>query len=336
MLRNQVLRTGAPSELPGRIAIVALILLPILALNIMRAEESKTVACEHCNKPLSVTVRATGTESIKNFAYVTDPLTIAVGDTVTWTNNDTAPHTATSDSPLFDTGVLNPGDSKSFTFTTAGSFPYHCNIHAFMHGTVIVQGPSAPVLTKLTASAKVGAPFTYTITATGTAPITFGATLPSGFTLTGAVIAGTFTQAGTVTIPLTATNSVGTDSKDLVVTVTAAGGGSDLSGTWSGTLKANVFNQTTPSVKGEKDTLKLTILQSATELTATVSISGKTTEVIQTVGQAGNSNLWLSGSEGDVSIAISGHVDKKAATIKGTMILYQPDGDAEMTFSVKR
>ena len=303
-------------------------------------EEGKSTACEHCNKPLAVTVRATDSESIKNFTYLTDPLTVSVGDTVTWTNNDTAPHTATSDAPLFDTGTLNPGQSKSFTFTTAGTFPYHCTIHPFMHGTVIVQGasgPVAPVLTNLTATAKVNAPFTYTITATGTTPITFGATLPAGLTLNVATITGTFTQVGTVNIPLTATNAAGTDSKNLVVTVTAvSGGSSDLSGTWTGTLKANDFNQTTPSVKGEKDTVTLTIVQSAAELTATVAISGKTTEVIQTLGQVGNTNLWLSGSGADASIGISGHVDKKGATIKGLMILYGDDGDAEITFSVKR
>ena len=79
-------------------------------------------------------------------------LTIAVGDTVTWTNTDTIPHTTMAGagqmdmpamampSPLWDSGNLNPGQSFSFTFHQAGSYPYHCHYHLpGMVGTVIVQ-----------------------------------------------------------------------------------------------------------------------------------------------------------------------------------------------------
>ena len=69
-----------------------------------------------------------------------DPITILVGDTVTWTNNSANPfgHSATSDAMAWDTGVLMMGASGTITFATAGTFPYHCSIHPDMVGTVEV------------------------------------------------------------------------------------------------------------------------------------------------------------------------------------------------------
>lgn len=84
---------------------------------------------------------ATAQDTIKNFAFSPNPITIQVGDTVTWTNQDSAPHTATSDTPgLFDTGQIQQNQSKSITFTQAGTFTYHCSVHPNMKATLIVQG----------------------------------------------------------------------------------------------------------------------------------------------------------------------------------------------------
>jgi plastocyanin len=49
------------------------------------------------------------------------------------------PHTATASDGSFDSGNLNPGQSFSFTFATPGSFPYVCQYHAGMQGTIVVQ-----------------------------------------------------------------------------------------------------------------------------------------------------------------------------------------------------
>lgn len=74
-------------------------------------------------------------------------LSIAVGDTVTWTwvaNN----HSATSGTPgapsgLFDSGIRNNGSTFSFTFTTAGTVAYYCRVHgAMMTGTITVTAPT--------------------------------------------------------------------------------------------------------------------------------------------------------------------------------------------------
>jgi plastocyanin len=74
-------------------------------------------------------------------AFGTNPLVIAMGTTVTWVNDDSIAHTATSDTGVWDSGILSPGQSFSFTFTSAGTFPYHCAIHgaASMSGTIVVQ-----------------------------------------------------------------------------------------------------------------------------------------------------------------------------------------------------
>jgi amicyanin len=84
------------------------------------------------------------TLEIKDFAFSPSSLTIKVGDKVTWTNQDSAPHTVTADSRgEFDSGRLSQGDTFSYTFDTAGTFDYHCSIHPFMQATVIVQNGTA-------------------------------------------------------------------------------------------------------------------------------------------------------------------------------------------------
>jgi plastocyanin len=66
---------------------------------------------------------------ISNFLFGTGPLTVKVGTTVTWINQDSAAHTATADNKLWDSGVLQKGQSFSFTFKQAGQFPYYCTLH---------------------------------------------------------------------------------------------------------------------------------------------------------------------------------------------------------------
>jgi plastocyanin len=81
----------------------------------------------------------TGARSLTTNAYSPNPVTVAVGTTVTWVNNDTTAHTATSNGGAFDTGTIAAGGSGSFRFQTAGSFPYHCTFHPGMIATITVQ-----------------------------------------------------------------------------------------------------------------------------------------------------------------------------------------------------
>ena len=77
--------------------------------------------------------------TIQNFAFSPAALTVKVGDKVTWTNQDSAGHSATADDNSFDTGVLSQGQSGSVTFSKAGTYSYHCSVHPMMKGTIIVQ-----------------------------------------------------------------------------------------------------------------------------------------------------------------------------------------------------
>jgi plastocyanin len=72
-------------------------------------------------------------------AYLPDSITVPVGTTVKWTNNDAIGHDVTSQNNLFFSGNMAPGATFSQTFQSAGSFPYYCTIHPGMVGTVTVQ-----------------------------------------------------------------------------------------------------------------------------------------------------------------------------------------------------
>jgi plastocyanin len=75
---------------------------------------------------------------IVEFTYQPDPVVVQAGGKVIWQNEDTAPHTATADDGSFDTGIIERGKIKSETFKEAGTFPYFCEVHPTMHGTVEV------------------------------------------------------------------------------------------------------------------------------------------------------------------------------------------------------
>lgn len=79
------------------------------------------------------------TVSIAGSQFTPAKLTVAMGTTVTWTNNDPMPHTATSDDGFFDTGAIGAsGGTDTVDFASTGRFRYHCSFHATMHGQVVV------------------------------------------------------------------------------------------------------------------------------------------------------------------------------------------------------
>lgn len=77
--------------------------------------------------------------SIRDFAYSPGNLQVPVGATVTWTNNDDAPHTATARNRDWDSGNLNKGESGSLTFRVAGDYTYFCTIHPSMVARLVVK-----------------------------------------------------------------------------------------------------------------------------------------------------------------------------------------------------
>jgi plastocyanin len=76
---------------------------------------------------------------IENFTFSPGDVTAAVGETITWTNEDSAPHTATLDDGACDTGNIAQGATAGLVFDAAGTYPYHCTIHPNMTGTITIQ-----------------------------------------------------------------------------------------------------------------------------------------------------------------------------------------------------
>jgi plastocyanin len=71
-------------------------------------------------------------------SYSPNPIEAKVGETVTWVNNDSAIHTATSTDGTFDSDILQRGQTFSYTFDKEGEYPYFCDIHPNMVGKVVV------------------------------------------------------------------------------------------------------------------------------------------------------------------------------------------------------
>ena len=77
------------------------------------------------------------------FRFSPSSITVGAGDTVTWTNNGSAPEGHDVSGSGLGSGTLHNGQSYSHTFTSPGTFSYICSIHPFMKGTVTVQATSS-------------------------------------------------------------------------------------------------------------------------------------------------------------------------------------------------
>jgi hypothetical protein len=97
---------------------------------------STAVTCANpCNIIIKNSQFGSGSQLQNGNGYIV----IKAGTTVTWSNQDDTQHTTTSaaSTPIWDSGILRPGQSFSFTFNTPGTYPYICNVHP-MTGTVVV------------------------------------------------------------------------------------------------------------------------------------------------------------------------------------------------------
>jgi plastocyanin len=86
--------------------------------------------------PVAGTLR---TSAMQGLQYTDATLEIEVGTTIEWKNEDPLPHTVTADDNSFDSGVINNGQVWRFTFTRPGTYAFHCTLHPFMKGTVVVK-----------------------------------------------------------------------------------------------------------------------------------------------------------------------------------------------------
>ncbi len=117
------------SELIRRRRRLLLFLLGALALAQWRCGEN----------PLQPDVRGPDEVWISSSGFDPATLTVAVGTTVTWTNNDGEPHTVTSSAKLFSSSGLEEGEGFSYTFASPGTYTYYCQLHPHMTGTIVVK-----------------------------------------------------------------------------------------------------------------------------------------------------------------------------------------------------
>jgi plastocyanin len=178
---------------------------------------------------------ANASVGINNFAFAPGSVTVNVGDTVTFTNNQAGiPHTATSDTPgIFDSGAIGGGSSfTSQPLNTPGTYTYHCEIHPSMTGTVIVAGAQAA-----TATAAPPTPTTAPAATATTAAATATATSPAATaTSPSASASPTAAAASTTTATAAATTGGATTTAQVTPAAPATGEDDDDDGGSSTTL----------------------------------------------------------------------------------------------------
>lgn len=104
-------------------------------------DDAPAVAPDASEEEAGEEIEASGGPAITIAGFAFDPTETEVeaGTAVTVTNDDSAAHTWTADDGAFDSGQLAGGDTFEHTFSDAGTFAYHCEIHPAMTGTVVVS-----------------------------------------------------------------------------------------------------------------------------------------------------------------------------------------------------
>lgn len=123
------------------VVIVAIAIGSVLLMNNKDNTNSTIPNQNRQSSPQQATEKVEQTNAVKieNMAFSPDTIVIKKGTTVTWTNQDAASHTITSDEGvIMNSELLEKGESYSVTFDQTGTFAYHCKIHPSMQGSVTV------------------------------------------------------------------------------------------------------------------------------------------------------------------------------------------------------
>lgn len=118
-----------PAEQPGTAT----------APNDMQKEPAGTPAAKPKAAPAAPREVRTNTVTISKNKFTPQSITVKVGTTVTWKNNDTVVHTVDAVRGEFRSGSVQPGKTFSYTFSTPGLVDYQCSIHPGMLGTVLIE-----------------------------------------------------------------------------------------------------------------------------------------------------------------------------------------------------
>jgi plastocyanin len=129
------------SRTHGRLALAGLVLAAILVACFSEHSPAGPDNSNLCSNPGGSVVNGSTLVIIREFAFETQNVTVQAGASVTWVNCETSgtPHTSTSDQDVWSSPLLAQDDGFTQTFDTPGVFPYHCDPHPFMTGTVTVE-----------------------------------------------------------------------------------------------------------------------------------------------------------------------------------------------------
>ena len=117
-----------------RLILVAL----ILSVSVACSSSTPSTPSPITGSSVSASIVA-GSSTLTTTAYSPNPITVPVGGSVIWTNNDSTAHTSTAAGGTWSSGSIAPRGTFTATFPTAGTFRYHCMIHPGMVGTVTAQ-----------------------------------------------------------------------------------------------------------------------------------------------------------------------------------------------------
>jgi len=153
MERNSATQRTVKSVVTGWVSAGALVAIAALGLGIapgLNARASATIMPVHAGsygptnaKPVKKTMHKTAPVAkaqvkIANFKFGPRILTVKVRTKVTWVNKDAIGHSVNFASGHIDSKTLDQNAKFSHTFTAPGTYPYICDIHPFMHGTIVV------------------------------------------------------------------------------------------------------------------------------------------------------------------------------------------------------
>jgi plastocyanin len=122
-----------------KIIISRLIMISIMLAMGLLANPTITTTIPVFSQEGSVSIAPGAANPNNDQSFDPPQISVPTGSTVFWTNDDSIQHTVTSDEGLFDAGPISPGNTFENTFDSAGEFSYHCTIHPFMTGVVIVN-----------------------------------------------------------------------------------------------------------------------------------------------------------------------------------------------------
>jgi amicyanin len=106
----------------------------VLSFSLSKASHAKAAASEQSGSSDEYQIK------IDNFSFAPATLTVPVGTTVTWVNQDDVPHNIrSSEGTILKSPVMDTDQKFSYSFTKAGTYAYYCGIHPKMTGKVIVQ-----------------------------------------------------------------------------------------------------------------------------------------------------------------------------------------------------